>query len=86
MISNEGCPDPVSVDKLGVLRNRFTRPFDVFAAAPYGVAGRLIALWVTNASFGFVAFLGIAGLIGVIVSHAIVPLNFIEEMHAEFGR
>jgi len=31
--------------------------------------------------FGFMAFLGIASLIGVIVSHVIVLFNFIEEMH-----
>jgi multidrug efflux pump subunit AcrB len=31
--------------------------------------------------FGFVAFLGVASLIGVIVSHVIVPSDFIEEIH-----
>jgi multidrug efflux pump subunit AcrB len=55
----------------------------VFGAAPYGVAGAVIALWIMNASFGFMAFLGIASLIGVIVSHVIVLFDFIEEMHAK---
>src|SRR5262249_61170537 len=32
-------------------------------------------------SFGFMAFLGIAALIGVIVSHVIVLFDFIEMMH-----
>ena len=36
-----------------------------------------------NTSFGFMAFLGIASLIGVIVSHVIVLFDFIEEMHAK---
>src|SRR5260370_15012598 len=31
--------------------------------------------------FGFMAFRGIASLIGVIVSHVIVLFDFIEEMH-----
>ncbi len=31
--------------------------------------------------FGFMAFLGVASLIGVIVSHVIVLFDFIEEMH-----
>jgi AcrB/AcrD/AcrF family protein/outer membrane efflux protein len=31
--------------------------------------------------FGFMTFLGIASLIGVIVSHVIVLFDFIEEMH-----
>jgi multidrug efflux pump subunit AcrB len=61
--------------------NNAIKPFLVFAAAPYGVAGALIALWVMNTSFGFMAFLGIASLIGVIVSHVIVLFDFIEEMH-----
>jgi multidrug efflux pump subunit AcrB len=62
--------------------NNAIKPLLVFAAAPYGVAGALIALWVMNTSFGFMAFLGIASLIGVIVSHVIVLFDFIEEMHA----
>ena len=52
--------------------NNAIKPFLVFAAAPYGVAGAFIALWIMNTSFGFMAFLGIASLIGVIVSHVIV--------------
>ncbi len=35
-----------------------------------------------GAPFGFMAFLGIASLIGVIVSHVIVLFDFIEERHA----
>ena len=63
--------------------NNAIKPFLVFAAAPYGVAGALIGLWVMKTSFGFMAFLGIASLIGVIVSHVIVLFDFIEEMHAK---
>jgi multidrug efflux pump subunit AcrB len=36
-----------------------------------------------HATFGFMAFLGIASLIGVIISHVIVLFDFIEEMHAQ---
>jgi multidrug efflux pump subunit AcrB len=62
--------------------NNGVKPLLVFAAAPYGVAGAIAALWVMNTSFGFMAFLGIASLIGVIVSHVIVLFDFIEERHA----
>ena len=58
------------------------KPFLVFAAAPYGVVGAVAALWIMHTSFGFMAFLGIASLIGVIISHIIVLFDFIEEMHA----
>ncbi len=63
--------------------NNAIKPLLVFAAAPYGVAGAILGLWVMGISFGFMAFLGIASLIGVIVSHVIVLFDFIEEMHAK---
>jgi multidrug efflux pump subunit AcrB len=58
------------------------KPMIVFAAIPYGVVGALAALWFMGSPFGFMAFLGIASLIGVIVSHIIVLFDFIEERHA----
>jgi multidrug efflux pump subunit AcrB len=61
------------------------KPVVVFAAIPYGIAGALAALWAMGSAFGFMAFLGIASLIGVIVSHIIVLFDFIEEMH-EHGK
>src|SRR5262245_47059616 len=45
------------------------KPFIVFAAIPFGVMGALISLWIMGQPFGFMAFLGVASLIGVIVSH-----------------
>jgi multidrug efflux pump subunit AcrB len=59
------------------------KPFIVFAAVPFGVVGALAALWATGTPFGFMAFLGVISLIGVIVSHIIVLFDFIEEKHAE---
>jgi multidrug efflux pump subunit AcrB len=63
--------------------NNLIKPLLVFAATPYGVAGALFALALMGSPFGFTAFLGIASLIGVIVSHVIVLFDFIEEMHAK---
>ena len=59
------------------------KPLVVFAAIPYGMAGSLIALYIMGAPFGFMAFLGIISLVGVIVSHIIVLFDFIEERHVE---
>ena len=59
------------------------KPLLVFAAAPYGAIGALIALAITGTPFGFMAFLGVASLIGVIVSHVIVLFDFIEEKHEQ---
>jgi multidrug efflux pump subunit AcrB len=57
------------------------KPVVVFAAIPFGVVGALVSLAVMHAPFGFMAFLGIISLIGVIVSHIIVLFDFIEEAH-----
>jgi multidrug efflux pump subunit AcrB len=57
------------------------KPLIVFAAIPYGMVGAFFVLWLTGTPFGFMAFLGIASLIGVIVSHVIVLFDFIEEAH-----
>lgn len=61
--------------------NHAIKPLLVYAAVPYGIVGALIALAIMGTPFGFMAFLGIASLIGVIVSHVIVLFDFIEEMH-----
>lgn len=61
--------------------NNGIKPILVLAAAPYGIVGAIIALWVMGMPFGFMAFLGIASLVGVIVSHSIVMFDFIEERH-----
>jgi multidrug efflux pump subunit AcrB len=57
------------------------KPLIVFSAIPFGVVGALVSLVVMGAPFGFMPFLGVASLIGVIVSHVIVLFDFIEEMH-----
>ena len=55
------------------------KPLLVFGAIPYGVSGAFLSLAIMGQPFGFMAFLGIASLIGVIVSHVIVLFDFIEE-------
>ncbi|MEA2258199.1 MAG: hypothetical protein QOJ51_1024, partial [Acidobacteriaceae bacterium] len=61
------------------------KPLLVLAAAPYGMIGAFCALWIMHEPFGFMAFLGVASLVGVIVSHSIVLFDFIEERHYAGG-
>ena len=61
--------------------NNAIKPLLVLAAAPYGMVGAFFALWIMHEPFGFMAFLGVASLVGVIVSHSIVLFDFIEERH-----
>ncbi len=56
------------------------KPFIVFAAIPcFGMVLALATLSIISAPFGFMAFLGVASLVGVIVSHIIVLFDFIDE-------
>lgn len=57
------------------------KPLLVFAAIPYGMTGAFAGLAIMGQPFGFMAFLGVASLVGVIVSHVIVLFDFIEEAH-----
>jgi multidrug efflux pump subunit AcrB len=57
------------------------KPMLVFAAIPYGMTGALAGLVIMGQPFGFMAFLGVASLVGVVVSHVIVLFDFIEEAH-----
>jgi multidrug efflux pump subunit AcrB len=59
------------------------KPLIVFAAIPYGATGAIISLAIMGQPFGFMAFLGVISLIGVIVSHIIVLFEFIEERREE---
>ncbi len=59
------------------------KPLLVFSAIPFGVVGAVAALVVMGAPFGFMAFLGVASLIGVIVSHIIVLFDFVEEQREQ---
>ncbi len=58
------------------------KPWIVFAGVPFGFAGGVVMLNLTGEPFGFMAFLGLVSLVGVIVSHIIVLNDFIEEMLA----
>jgi multidrug efflux pump subunit AcrB len=59
------------------------KPLIVFGAIPYGMVGAIAALAFMREPFGFMGFLGMVSLVGVIVSHVIVLFDFIEEKHAE---
>ncbi|MBM3461244.1 MAG: efflux RND transporter permease subunit [Armatimonadetes bacterium] len=59
------------------------KPFIVAAAVPFGIVGAIFGLTIMNVPFGFMSFLGIISLMGVIVSHIIVLFDYIEEAHSK---
>jgi multidrug efflux pump subunit AcrB len=60
--------------------NSVTQPILIYAAVPFGVVGGLLGLLLFGSTFGFMAFLGVASLAGLIISHVIVLFDFIDEM------
>jgi multidrug efflux pump subunit AcrB len=60
--------------------NSATQPILIYAAVPFGVVGGLTGLLIFGSTFGFMAFLGVASLAGLIISHVIVLFDFIDEM------
>ena len=63
--------------------NSATQPLLVYAAVPFGIVGGLLGLVIFGSSFGFMAFLGVASLAGLIISHVIVLFDFIDEKRHE---
>lgn len=59
--------------------NSITKPWVVFAGVPFGIVGGCMGLLPFHTPFGFMAFLGVASLAGVVVSHVIVLFDYIEE-------
>ena len=56
----------------------FRRPIIILLTIPLGLIGVIIGLFITQEPLGFVAFLGIIGLAGIVINNAIVLLDRIK--------
>jgi multidrug efflux pump subunit AcrB len=56
--------------------NSFRAAWTVLAAVPFSMIGAVLGLWVMHLPFGFMAFLGIVSLSGVVTNHAIVLFEY----------
>ncbi len=63
--------------------NSVTKALVVMLTVPLGIIGAFTGIAVMRSSLGFMAFIGIMSLAGVVVSHIIVLSDFIEEARAE---
>jgi multidrug efflux pump subunit AcrB len=59
--------------------NSFRYALLILATLPLSMIGAILGLLVTFNSFGFMAFLGVVSLCGVVVNNAIVLLDFVRE-------
>jgi multidrug efflux pump subunit AcrB len=61
----------------------FVQPLVVFSAIPLAVVGSLGALLLAGYSFSFMAFVGLAALVGIVVNNSIILVDFANGRRAE---
>lgn len=66
--------------------NSFRKTFIVLATIPLGLIGVILGLLLFQSYFGFMAFLGIISLAGIVINNAIVLIDRIKIEADEFGR
>lgn len=66
--------------------NSFRKTFIVLATIPLGVIGVILGLLIFRSSFGFMAFLGVISLAGIVINNAIVLLDRIKIEQEELGK
>ncbi|MFC1724914.1 efflux RND transporter permease subunit [candidate division KSB1 bacterium] len=64
---------------LVLLFNSLTQPLIVMIAIPFGFIGVISAFTLNNEPLGFMAILGVIGLMGVVVNDALILVNYINE-------
>jgi multidrug efflux pump subunit AcrB len=57
--------------------NSYKQPFVIALSLPFGLVGVVLGLWITGYPFGFMAFLGVVSLTGIVVNDAIVLIDFV---------
>lgn len=65
--------------------NSYRQPFIIALSLPFGLVGAVLGLWLTGYPFGFMAFLGVVSLTGIVVNDAIVLIDFINVLRRERG-
>jgi multidrug efflux pump subunit AcrB len=58
----------------------FTQPLIVFSAIPLAVIGSIVALCVTGNSFSFMAFIGLASLVGIVINNSIILVDYTNQL------
>jgi len=64
---------------LVIMFSSLAQPFVVMSAIPLGLIGVILAFKFFDQSLGFMALMGVVGLVGVVVNDSIVLVNFINK-------
>jgi len=60
-------------------------PFVILFTLPLAVIGAIVALWITGSALSINAMLGILMLVGIVVTNAIVMLEYVNELRHQQG-
>jgi multidrug efflux pump subunit AcrB len=66
--------------------NSFSQPVVIMLTVPFGIVGSVFGLWVMGHPFGFMAFLGIVGQSGVVITDAIVLCDYANYLQRVEGK
>jgi multidrug efflux pump subunit AcrB len=66
-----------------LLFNSLTQPLVVMFAVPFGLIGVIFAFAVHGEAIGFLAMLGVIGLIGIVVNDSLILVNLVNRMREE---
>ncbi|MBT3182161.1 MAG: efflux RND transporter permease subunit [Deltaproteobacteria bacterium] len=69
-----------------ILFDSFTQPLLIMSAIPFAIIGVFITFMIHGLPLGFIALIGILGLIGVVVNASIVMVSTLNEMGAKDER
>ncbi|MBT5954772.1 efflux RND transporter permease subunit [bacterium] len=61
---------------LVILFNSFLQPFLVMSSIPFTFTGIVFAFYMHSMTFGFVALIGLIGLMGIVVNNALIMIMF----------
>ena len=59
--------------------NSFRAALTILSVIPFSLIGAVLGLWISHQPFGFMAFLGVTSLAGVVTNHAIVFFEYAME-------
>ncbi len=66
--------------------NSFIQPLVILFTVPFGIIGAVVGLFVSGNPFGFMAFLGIVSLTGIIINDSIVLTDYVNYLQRQRGK
>jgi multidrug efflux pump subunit AcrB len=61
----------------------YSQPLVVFTAIPLAVIGSILALLITGNTFSFASFIGLTGLIGIVINNSILLVGYSNQLRFE---